>query len=186
MLITSEQLHAMIPDATDKIIDKYIVHINNAMEKFQINTPLRISTFIAQIAYESVDLIYSEEIASGKAYEYRDDLGNLRPEAIEVAHANHSTTGRFFKGRGLIQITGYDNYVACSIGLGIDCVTNPRILAEPEWAAKSAAWFWNIHNLNSYADVGFFNKITKIINGGYNGKEERLTNFARCKTVMEC
>lgn len=186
MLISHEQLHEMIPHTTDKLVDKYIVSINNAMEQFKINTPLRIAAFIAQIAHESVDLVYSEEIADGSAYEYREDLGNLRPEALAVAHANHSTTGKFFKGRGLIQITGYDNHLACSKGIGIDCVTNPRILCEPEYAAKSAAWFWNIHNLNSYADVGLFDKITHIINGGYNGKAERKENYIRCKEVLEC
>lgn len=88
--------------------------------------------------------------------------------------------------RGLIQITGYDNYVACSIGLGIDCITNPRILSEPEYAAKSAGWFWSIHKLNELADKGEFVKITKVINGGTNGVKDRLQNYSRCRKVLEC
>ena len=186
MLITSEQLHEMIPHSTDKLILRYLTPLNKAMEKFQIDTPLRIAAFIAQVAHESCSLIYSEEIASGSAYEKRGDLGNLLHEALEVAHANHSTTGRFYKGRGLLQITGYSNYLSCSKGIDIDCVTNPRILSEPEYAAKSAAWFWNIHNLNILADVEMFDKITHVINGGYNGKAERDTNYRCCKEVLGC
>jgi len=186
MLVTHEQLHEMIPQSTDKIIDKYFVHLNRAMEEFEINTPLRIAAFIAQIAHESCNLIYSEEIASGSAYEYRKDLGNLLPEALAVAHANHSTTGKYFKGHGLLQVTGYCNHRAVMEGLGIDCVTNPRILCEPEHASRSAAWFWKEHRLNELADVGHFGKITKIINGGTNDAIDRVKNYSRCKKVLEC
>lgn len=186
MLITPEQLHEMIPQATDKIINKYHVHLNSAMEEFHINTPIRIAAFIAQVAHESGNLVYTSELADGSAYEYRKDLGNLRPEALAVAHANHSTTGKFFKGHGLIQITGYDNHLACMEALGVDCVTNPRILCEPELACRSAAWFWKKHGLNELADIGQFGRITSIINGGTNGAVERIKNFSRCKKVLGC
>lgn len=186
MLVTHEQLHEMIPFTTDKLINKYCTHLNNAMKEFRIVTPIRIAAFIAQVAHESGNFVYTEELADGSAYEYRKDLGNLRPEALEVAHANHSTTGRFFKGHGLIEITGYDNHLACSEALGIDCVTNPRILCEPEQACRSAAWFWNKHGLNELADIGQFGRITSIINGGTNGATERLKNFSRCKKVLGC
>jgi len=98
MLITCEQLHEMMPDSSDKLILRYLRHLNAIMEEFNINTPMRIAAFVAQIAHESCNLVYTEEIADGSAYEYREDLGNLLPEALVVAHANHSTTGRFFKG----------------------------------------------------------------------------------------
>jgi len=186
MLVTHEQLHEMIPATTDKIIDKYCAYLNAAMEEFEINTPLRISAFIAQIAHESCNLVYSEELADGSAYEYRKDLGNLLPEALAIAHANHTTTGRFYKGHGLLQVTGYASHREVMEGLGIDCVTNPRILCEPEHACRSAAWFWHKHNLNKYADVGHFGKITTIINGGNNGAIERVKNYARCRKVLSC
>jgi len=183
-MITKEQLHAMIPLATEDDIDKYLKPLNDAMDLFEINTPMRISAFIAQLAHESVNLHYVEEISKGSAYEYRKDLGNLKPEALEVAHANHSTTGKFFKGHGLIQITGYDNHLACGNALGIDCVTNPRILCEPEYATKSAAWFWHEHGLNKHADTGNFGRITRMINGGTKGAEQRLALYWNCKKVL--
>jgi len=186
MIISHEQLHTMIPNASDRLIDKFITPLNDAMKRFEINTPLRIAAFIAQIAHESGSLHYVEEIADGSAYEYRKDLGNLKPEALSAAHANHTTTGRFYKGHGLIEITGYDNHKECGEALGIDLVTNPRLLCEPEYAALSAAWFWNEHNLNEYADQGMFGNITRKINGGTNGAKERVKNYALCKKVLEC
>ena len=110
MLITKEQLHLMMPDATEKNVNKFVLPLNAAMEEFKIQTSLQIAAFIAQITHESGSLHYVEEIASGANYEFRKDLGNLEFEALQAAHANYTTTGKFYKGRGLIQITGYYNY----------------------------------------------------------------------------
>lgn len=186
MVLTTEQLHEMMPYATDRNIDKFLQPLNRAMKEFRIITPLQIAAFIAQLTHESGSLRYVEEIADGSMYEYRKDLGNLEFIALQTAHANHSTTGHFYKGRGLIQLTGYYNYVKCGEGLNVDLVRNPKLLCEPEYACRSAAWFWNSHNLNALADVGLFNNTTKIINGGFNGKAERLANYQRCKEVLEC
>jgi putative chitinase len=186
MLISQEQLHEMLPYATDRDIGKFYLPLIDAMKEFCIDTPLRIAAFVAQIGHESGSLRYVEEIASGKAYEHREDLGNLDPLALIAAHANHSTTGVFYKGRGLIQITGYTNYVACCLGLGIDCIRNPKLLKDPINACRSAAWFWSSKELNKKADLGLFDEISRKINGGSNGKEERRALYKRCLEVLGC
>lgn len=186
MLITDEQLHQMIPGATDKSIKKFISPMNETLKRYNINTPPRIAAFIAQIAHESGNLYYVEEIASGSNYEFRDDLGNLHFEALQIAHENKTTTGKFYKGRGLIQLTGYYNYKKFGELLKLDLIHNPELLCEPINATLISGCYWDINNCNSFADVGLFGKITKIINGGYNGSADRLANYARCKKVLEC
>jgi len=186
MLITEKILHQIMPQATQKNIDLFIDPLNAAMEEFQINTPLRIAAFLAQIAHESGSLKYTEEISSGSDYEYRKDLGNLKSQALTIAHAHGSTTGRWFKGKGLIQLTGFDNFLACSKALGIDCLNKPFLLSQPEGASRSAAWFFSNHGLNELADECKFNRCTKIINGGYNGKTERDAFYAKAKEVLSC
>ena len=184
MLVTDEQLHEMIPGASDRLISKYLSSLNKAMVDFQIDRKLRIAAFIAQITHESGSLHYVEELATGTAYELRKDLGNLEKEALDIAHKAGTTTGRFYKGRGLIQITGFYNYKAAGIALGIDCIHEPILLCEPLNASRVSAWFWDTHNCNSLADAGLFDKITKTINGGYNGKAERDANYKLCKKVL--
>lgn len=185
-MITREQLRKMVPNASNGNIDKFLRPLIETFEVFEINTPKRISAFIAQVSHESGSFYYVEEIADGSAYEYRKDLGNLDVNALAAAHAHHTTTGRFYKGHGLIQVTGYHNHKACGERLGIDTVNNPRLLCEPRYAALSAGWFWDYSNLNQYADSGVFGRITKIINGGTNGATERVKNYALCKKVLEC
>lgn len=184
--MTYDQLEEMLPLARDGDLVRFIGPLNQAMMEFHIDTPLRVAAFVAQIGHESGSLRYVEELASGRAYEYRADLGNLEPEALAIAHRYGSTTGVYFKGHGLIQVTGYTNHVACSIGLGIDCVNNPKLLCEPINAARSAAWFWSSKQLNKKADLGLFDEISRKINGGSNGKEERRALYKVCLEVLGC
>jgi putative chitinase len=185
MLITKEQLYLMVPKATKDDIETFYEPLCKAMEEFLINTPLRIAAFIAQVAHESGNFYYTEEIANGSAYENRSDLGNLLPAALTAAHKQGATTGKYFKGRGLIQITGYTNYVSCSLALNLPLLDNPKLLCEPINACRSAAWFFNIHNCNAKADVGLFDAITKTINGGFSHKEERDANYKLAKQVLD-
>lgn len=147
----------------------------DAMAEFAIDTPMRQAAFIAQIAHESGSLKYVREIASGEAYEGRRDLGNTEPG-----------DGVRFRGRGLIQITGRTNYRACSLGLFGDdrLLDQPELLEAPVNACRSAAWFWHTMDLNKLADIGALRPITKAINGGYNGYEDRLTYYERAKAVL--
>lgn len=186
MLFTEQQLRDMIPMAQEKNIYKFYEPLQAAMKEFHIDTPARMAAFIAQIAHESGSLYYVEELSDGSAYEYRKDLGNLDKEALEIAHANGTTTGHFYKGHGLLQITGYYNHKECGEALHLDLVRHPELLLEPLNACRSAAWFWNVHGLNDLADVGMFGKITHKINAGFNGAAERLSNYARCKKVLSC
>jgi putative chitinase len=86
--------------------------------------------------------------------------------------------GAKYIGRGLIQLTGKENYANCGLGLGVDLVGNPDWLSNPKYAALSAGWFWNKKQLNQYADSGDIETMTKRINGGSIGIEDRKAKIA--------
>lgn len=182
-MITLEQLKRIIPYAGHRA-GVFLVPLNEAMAEFEIDTPARRAAFLAQVAHESGSLRYVREIASGLAYDDRADLGNTRPEAIRIAAEHGSTPGPWWKGHGLIQITGYDNHLACGLALGLDLLHQPRLLEQPVHAARSAAWFWASRNLNALADAGSFRAITRVINGGFNGMSDRLAHYERAQAVL--
>lgn len=171
-MITGTQLQSIMPFANARI-PSFVATLNAAMHEFHINSPIRQAAFIAQIAHESGELRYVEEIASGIAYEYRKDLGNTQPG-----------DGMKFKGRGLIQITGRNNYLECGKALGVDLVTQPELLETNDLACRSAAWFWASHGLNDLADKGDFERITKRINGGLNGLKERQAYYVKAMLYL--
>lgn len=171
-MITVDQLRSIMPFGRSRI-DPYASPLNDAMDIYNINTPQRQAAFIAQIAHESAEFRYVEEIASGEAYEGRSDLGNVM-----------SGDGKRFKGRGLIQITGRANYANCGAALNLDLLAEPELLKTPENATKSAAWFWMTHGCNELADADNFRKITLRINGGLNGYDNRLEYWRRAKDVL--
>lgn len=176
MQITKEQLQKIAPTISDKVVERFLEPLNVAMEKFGITDPVVQAMFLAQILHESGGLRYVEEIASGKAYEGRKDLHNVLPG-----------DGVKYKGRGLIQITGRENYTAVSMALDIDALTNPEILEEPTYAAQSAAWYWNSRNLSSIAiknTQAAFELVTRRINGGLNGLADRKKYWERAKKVL--
>lgn len=145
------------------------------MPQYGIDTDLRASAFLAQIGHESLQLIYTAEIASGVRYEGRADLGNTEPG-----------DGKRFKGRGLIQITGRANYAACSQALFNDdrLLQFPELLEDPRYAVHSACWFWQKHGLNELADKRDFRTITRRINGGFNGLAERTAFYETALNVF--
>ncbi|WP_414641263.1 LysM peptidoglycan-binding domain-containing protein [Archangium sp.] len=167
------QLRKIMPNLSAAKAEQYLPHLNKAMAEAGINTPKRQAAFVAQLAHESGEFRYMEEIASGAAYEGRKDLGNTQPG-----------DGKRFKGRGPIQLTGRANYTAAGKALGLDLVNNPKSAATPEVGFRTAAWFWNTRNLNSYADAGNFKEITRRINGGYNGLADRQKYYARALDVL--
>jgi putative chitinase len=176
MSITVKQLGAIAPNLREPKLSVWTFHINEAMERFDISTPVRQAAFIAQTMHESGECRYTKELASGAAYEGRKDLGNIQPG-----------DGVKYKGRGLIQITGRANYKRISDSCGVDFIKNPELLETVDWAAVSAAWFWSVTNLNVLADLNTaesFVKITKKINGGTNGLEDRQKYWARAKTQL--
>ncbi len=162
----------------------FLQPLNEAMSEYDIITAERMAAFLAQVAHESAQLRYVVELASGGAYDGDDDLGNTCAEAIAIAQAHKTTPGPMWKGRGLIQITGYDNYAACGRDLGLNLIESPQLLEQPDYAARSAGWFWDKRNLNNLADVGDFRGITKRINGGYNGYTDRVGYYQRAKIEL--
>ncbi len=173
-MITADQLHFIMPHASKSKIDLFVNAVNEAMRDFEINTRVRVCAFLSQIAHESCSLLYVQELASGKAYEGRVNLGNTQ-----------KGDGVKFKGRGLIQITGRTNYQDCSKALGLNLIDKPELLELPEWAVKSAAWFWKTHGLNEIADKGDIKAITKRVNGGYNGLQERTEFYLRALQIIK-
>ena len=170
--MTGAILQSIMPYAKARI-PSFIAPLNAAMQEYHINSPLRQAAFIAQIAHESGELRYVKEIASGAAYEGRKDLGNTQPG-----------DGMRYKGRGLIQITGRNNYAECSKAMGVDLITNPELLETNDLACRSAAWFWASRGLNDLADKGDFDRITKRINGGTNGLKERQAYYAKAMLFL--
>lgn len=150
--------------------EKWLSPINNAMQAFVIQTPLQVAHFLAQLGHESGRLLYVRELATGAAYEGRSDLGNIM-----------KGDGIRYKGRGLIQITGRANYQAVSDALGVDFIRVPEFLETPEHAAMSAGWFWSEHGLNELADQDLLIQITKRINGGTNGIDDRRSLLSQVK-----
>jgi putative chitinase len=170
------KLQGIMIHATATKIAKYSAALNRKMLENDINTPLRTAHFLAQIAHESAELRYSEEIASGEAYEGRADLGNTQPG-----------DGKRFKGRGLIQLTGRSNYKRYGNARGRDFTTDEtaRLLAtDPDLAVDVSCWFWVKYKLNALADADDVMAITKKINGGYNGLPDRKAKLARAKFFL--
>jgi len=191
MLVNINQLNNLFANKKFNV-DNYVDPLNTSMEKYNINTSLRISMFLAQVLFESnyfteivENLNYS---ANGllktfpthfnsqqvEMYAYHAEMIGNRVYANRMGNNNeYSGDGYKFRGRGLIQLTGKENYqhLANDLNMTLDNVVN--YLEGPYGACMSAAWFWNNHKLNDYADRKDINGCTKIINGGYNGLEER-------------
>lgn len=182
-MITYGQLRAIMPHAGQGL-QQFVVPLDLAMQEFEINTKVRQAAFLAQVAHESGSFRYMEEIASGADYETRNDLGNTKPEAIEIAVAHGSTPGRWFKGHGPIQITGYDNHLQCGIALGLDLLNDPRLITQPTNGCRSAGWFWKSRGCNDLADAGKFEALTRRINGGLNGYEDRVAYLERATETL--
>lgn len=153
-----------------------------AMEEFEIlDVTSRSAMFLAQIAHESAEFRYVREIASGAAY----DTGKLAERLGNTPEADGD--GKLYKGRGLIQITGRNNYRACGKALDADLIKNPELLEQPDLACRSAGWFWSSRNLNELADANTmeaFKAVTKKINGGYNGLDDRIKYWNRARDAF--
>ena len=149
-ILTDENLRVIYDYSTKPNRDKYLPFLNKYWDVFKVNTPDRQAAFLAQVGHESGQLKYAEEVASGRAYEGRKDLGNVNPG-----------DGMKFKGRGLIQVTGRANYKLFDewlhknnyLTINQSIIENPEIVAfNPELAVLSAFWYWDLHKLNNLAD----------------------------------
>ncbi len=196
-VLSTAILQSIMPKARVGDLNKYLDALNEEMPGAAIHTPLRIAHFIAQLAHESGNFRYHTENLNYSAKALRGVFGRYFPTDEKAeAYARQpekiasrvyarrmgngdeaSGEGWKYKGRGLIQLTGKDNYSRCGAALGLDLVNEPEQVAEnPNTAVAAAAWFWNHRNLNAYADQDDVKAITKRINGGYHGLEDR-THF---------
>ncbi|MEE4332321.1 glycoside hydrolase family 19 protein [Pseudomonas alliivorans] len=180
MPITAQQLLKILPNAGQKV-GVFAPALNTAMGKYQIITRERIAAFIAQIGHESGQLRYVCELG-GSEYLSKYDTGKLAERLGNTPEADGD--GQFYRGRGLIQVTGRANYAECGEALGLDLIKHPELLEQPEHAAMSAAWYWGSRGLNSLADKGDFLAITKRINGGTNGLADRQALYDRALKVL--
>ena len=155
----------------------FLPYVVAAMAEFSISTPARQASFLSQIGHESGGFGWLNELwgptTAQKNYEGRKDLGNIV-----------QGDGYKFRGRGCIQITGRHNYKITGEALGFDLINYPEQLALPELAVRSAAWWWREHGLNVLADKGDQRMVTRRINGGTNGLDERLALFDVARGVL--
>lgn len=163
---------------TSTAADRWYPHVRAACLAHRIDTPARIAAWIAQIGHESGGFRFTREIwgptDAQRRYEGRIDLGNTVPG-----------DGSRYRGRGLIQITGRSNYARAAAALGVDVVAEPEMLETDGMAALSAAWWWSANGCNQLADAGNFDALTRRINGGLNGIEDRRRRHAIAVTALQ-
>lgn len=143
------------------------------LEGYGITDRLRIAHFLAQTCHESAGFRTTEEFASGEAYDGRRDLGNTEPG-----------DGRRFKGRGLLQLTGRANYREYGWALGIDLEADPARAADPVLSLRIACEYWKRRKINAACDRDDLIQVTKLINGGLNGLEDRRSLTAKAKAAL--
>lgn len=174
--MSPEQLAAALGCPLERAA-KWLPALDAAMAAYAIDSPARRAAFLAQIGHESGCLQYVRELwgptPAQAGYEGRIDLGNTQ-----------KGDGFRFRGRGLIQITGRENYRTCGAALGLDLERQPELLEQRRYAALSAGWYWYIHGLNALADHEAFDAITRAINGGFNGRDERLALWVSAKDAL--
>jgi putative chitinase len=175
--VDAETLHEALGCSVERA-EAWAAPLTSAMDAYGINTPERQAMFLAQIGHESGKMKYVRELwgptAQQERYEGRADLGN-------------TSVGDGFKyrGRGLIQVTGKDNYRRVGAALGLqDILERPELLEQPQHAANSAAWFWSTHGLNEMADAGDIIRATRKINGGTIGLDERRKLWVSAKLAL--
>ena len=203
MLVSKEQLAQFFENTPANVIDQYVEPLNNALQQFQINNPERIAMFMAQVGHESGGLTHIEENLNYRADRlpvvfpryFRDVNPNAyarNPEKIaNRVYANRmgngpesSGDGYRYRGRGLIQLTGHDNYARFANDMGISIEEAVEYLSTPEGAAVSAAWFWSKNGLNEIADRGDVVAATKRINGGTIGLADRQAHYSEALHIF--
>jgi putative chitinase len=205
MELTREQLAQIIPK--NPFIDQWHSALEQLLPNYDINTPQRIAAFLAQCAHESGNFVAIKENLNYRAVTLRklfskyfptDDLANeyANKPNKQVAIANRiyanrmgngpeeSGDGYRYCGRGLIQLTGKNNYSLFAESLEISVEDASEYLETFEGAAQSACWFWESNYLNRFADVGDIKGLTKAINGGYIGLDDRNKHYQHALHVM--
>jgi putative chitinase len=200
-ILTQEQLGQIIPG--NPYVDHWYNALAQACPDYDINTPQRLAAFLAQCGHESGGFTAIKENLNYKA----ESLCRVWPRyfnagnANDYAHnqekiANRAYGGRMgngdeasgdgyrFCGRGLIQLTGRSNYQAFADSIQEDINNLPDYLATFEGCVQSACWFWEANNLNKWADAGNIEQMTKIINGGTLGIEDRTARYKKALQIL--
>lgn len=172
-MITREMIKAIAPNSKEEIIGPLVGYLNKYMPKYEVNNYLRVCHFLAQAAHEAASFRTLQEYASGAAYEGRKDLGNV-----------NKGDGVRYKGRGIFQLTGRTNYRSIGAKIGMDLENNPELAESPEVSVLTALEYWKSRNLNPLADADNVEAITRKINGGLNGFDDRKKYLAKCKQVI--
>jgi putative chitinase len=204
-MLTLEQLVKAFPKAKESRLEELMSGFEETFQLFDINTPKRQAAFLAQTAHESgnfnfmvENLNYSAEALDRVFPKYFKNAGrdaqeyHRQPEKIaNVVYANRmgngdeaSGDGFRFRGRGLIQVTGRTNYSLCGEALGADLIAEPELLETPAGACLSAGWYWGTNGLNELADAEDIKAMTKRINGGYIGLEDRIEHYEHAMAVL--
>lgn len=172
-MITKDILRKICPRSREDIIENVALFFNKHAKAYDMDTYLRMCHFFAQAAHESASFKTLEEYASGQGYEGRKDLGNVKVG-----------DGKRFKGRGIFQLTGRNNYKTYGDLLKIDLINDPALAETPEVSVLTAFEYWKKKGLSKFADEDDITTITKKINGGYNGFEDRKRYLAKAKTLI--
>jgi len=194
--MTVEQLHALGIDG------KWDIPLNQVFVKYDLDTPKRQAAFIGQCAVESANFTRLQENLNYSAQRLTQVWPSRFPNiSMAEPYANNPEkladfvyAGRMgnlqdgdgwkFHGRGLIQLTGRENYANCGSGVGVDLIDNPDLLLTPKYAALSAGWFWNKKGLNALADTQEYGAMTRRINGGLTGLDERIAKITKALQVL--
>ena len=205
MELTRQQLKELLPK--NPYIDNWHSALSILLPDYDINTPKRVAAFVAQCAHESGGFMVLKENLNYKAASLRKLFGKYFPTdelAQEYASKSNkqeaianriyasrmgngdeaSGDGYKYCGRGLIQLTGKSNYMAFPESLEISPEEAAEYLATFEGAAQSACWFWETNNLNQWADKGDIVTLTKRINGGTIGLEDRIKHYEHALHVL--
>jgi putative chitinase len=202
MELTKQQLKELLPK--NPYIDQWHHALSQLLPDYEINTPKRIASFMAQCAHESGNFIFLSENLNYKAEsltkifsKYFKDIGTAKqyaknPQKIankiyadRMGNGNEASgDGYKYRGRGLIQLTGKTNYTWFAASLEITPEEAAEYMGTFEGAAQSACWFWETNKLNDWADKGDIEKMTKIINGGTIGLEDRKKHYAHALHVL--
>ena len=207
MLLTIDQLYSINNNLNKADCEYYINALNRVLPLYGINTPLRLAHFLAQVLHESGHLKYKSENLNYSAqallkvfpkyFKTTTDANAYARQPVKIAnrvYANRmgngneaSGEGWKYRGRGLLQITGRSNYEQCGKYINSDLMHYPdSILGDPDLNVKVACWYWTTRNLNQFADNDDIVTITKKINGGLNGLQDRTTVLQKAKLILNC
>lgn len=196
MLITPELLRVV---TTPELADTWADALDETCERFEINNPFRIAGFLSQVAHESGGFKFVKEnlnysIASlmrvwpkhfptieiAQRYARNPERIANRAYSNRMGNADEASgDGALYIGRGLMQLTGKNNYIAYSTACKNTATFEPSIVEQPKYASESAGWFWNVNRLNALADNQNVVGMTKRINGGTHGLDDRQTKYAK-------